>query len=210
MLMAASGTPRRARLSRAQQRAARTRDILDAAWAIYREQGYEAATIEAVAEHAGISRMPVYSLFGDKQNLYYELSNMLLGQLVQVMVEPLHSAPSLRAGLERMARLAATPQPRTSGHGPESLFHVVQVIGLSRPDIAARQKKGAKDVVDAFAAAIRKAPLQRGERLRASPEIVASLIVSLINGLSNVETQTGRKFIRASDLAAMFCAAAFR
>ena len=44
-------------------------DLLDAALAIVREEGYEAVTMRSVAERAGCSVQPLYSLFGDKQAL---------------------------------------------------------------------------------------------------------------------------------------------
>lgn len=60
-------------------KAARTRArILDAALALFRERGYEEATMRAVAERAGVSTGNAYYYFASKEHLvlaYYELSH---------------------------------------------------------------------------------------------------------------------------------------
>jgi TetR/AcrR family transcriptional repressor of mexJK operon len=44
--------------------------ILDAARTHFFEKGFDAVTIEGVAEEAGVSKMTVYNHFGDKQTLF--------------------------------------------------------------------------------------------------------------------------------------------
>jgi AcrR family transcriptional regulator len=208
--MFSSAVKKRPRLSRGEQREARVKQILEAAWAVYCERGYEEATMEGVAEHAGISRMPIYSLFGDKQMLYYELSRMFVDQLKTAFLGALRPGVSLRRNFEQLAKLAATRPQAGDGPGPESLFYVVQVIALSRPDIAEKQRHGADEIIKDFAEAIRASTLEPGERLRASPEVIASHIVAQFNGLSTVTFQTQHSFVKAGDLVAMFCGLAFK
>jgi AcrR family transcriptional regulator len=205
-----SAVKKRPRLSREEQREARVKQILEAAWAVYCERGYEEATMESVAAHAGISRMPIYSLFGDKQLLYYELSRMFVDQVKLTFLNAMRPGASLRRNFEQLARLAATRPEAGSGPGPESLFYVVQVIALSRPDIAEKQRQGADEVIKDFADAIRASTLEPGERLRASPEVIAAHIVAQFNGLSTVVFQTRHNVVKASDLLAMFCGLAFK
>lgn len=208
MLSATRKKPR-PRLNRAQQREVRTREILEAAWTLYCEHGYEAVTVEQVAEHAGISRMPIYKLFGDKQNLYFELTRQLVGQLGDALFGPLKAGDPLRLNLQRLAQnaTAVTAKSARQLHG---LFQVVHVISASRADIALKHRAGARKVIQDCAAMIAASKLEKGERLRTTPEGIASLIVGLLNGLSNVEYETGQRHTTADDLAAMFVTAAFR
>src|SRR5688572_6393367 len=53
--------------------AARRRQLLDAALAIIAEQGYEAATIEAIANRVGVTRPVVYSVFANIDDLLLTL-----------------------------------------------------------------------------------------------------------------------------------------
>src|SRR5262245_38788860 len=128
--------PARPRLTREQQKTARTQQLLEAAWALFCERGYEALTIDHVAEHAGYSRMPIYSLFGDKQNLFFELWRSAVGQLTVQLVGGLENGTPLRRNLEKLARIVAASSAGNQPRHGESLFFVVQTIALSRPDIA--------------------------------------------------------------------------
>lgn len=49
------------------------KDVLDAALEIVRERGYEVLSARAVAERAGCSVQPIYSLFGDMTGLMQQL-----------------------------------------------------------------------------------------------------------------------------------------
>lgn len=68
----------------------------------------------------------------------------------------------------------------------------------------------AKGVIDDFAEIIRGSTLENGEQLRAKPETIAALIVGLLNGLSNVEFETGEQYVKAGDLATIFPSAAIK
>ncbi|NGY05584.1 TetR/AcrR family transcriptional regulator [Solimonas terrae] len=202
----------RPRLNRAEQREARTRQLLEAAWAVYCEKGYEATTIDDVAAYAGVSRMPVYSLFGDKQNLYFALWCKFIDDLSMALRSPLRPQATLREKLEQLAATAvsAPTPPRASTLAPEGLFFVVQTIALSRPDIFERLKQRANEVLADFADIVRSSALDKGDRLRATPEVIASHIIAHLNGMSTVGFQTGKSFAKQRDVADIFLAAAFK
>jgi TetR/AcrR family transcriptional repressor of mexJK operon len=48
------------------------RDILDAAAPIFGDEGYERASVDAIATAAGVSKPTIYSYFGGKQQLFRE------------------------------------------------------------------------------------------------------------------------------------------
>jgi len=51
-------------------RAVRERQMLEVATRVFAQRGYDAASIEEIAEGAGISRPMVYAYFGSKEGLY--------------------------------------------------------------------------------------------------------------------------------------------
>ncbi len=77
--------------------------IADAALDVLRQHGYEAMTIERVAEQAGISKGSVYNYFRNKQELVAYLFQRLIEPAVaeseQLMAEPLGASQKLEAML---------------------------------------------------------------------------------------------------------------
>lgn len=201
---------RKARLTRVEQKVERTQQLLDAAWAMYCAKGYEAVTIDDVAEYAGYSRMPVYSLFGDKQNLYFELWRKFIGEISAHVLAPVEPGGPLRKNLERIARQVTAPREQPDAPTPEGLFFVVQTIALSRPEIGRKLHVVANQVIQEFASMVRTSTLAQGESLRATPEVIAAHLIAHINGMSTVEFQTQNRYARARDVIDIFIAIAIR
>lgn len=189
------------RLSREQQKAARVQDLLVAARVMFREKGYDAVTIDQVAEYAGCSRMPVYTIFGDRQNLFFELWRSATADLEQSLFKHFVPGTSLRRNLKQLSELLAesfnTEKPVDDS---ERLFFVVQTISLSRPDIAEKVSDLARKVIKDVAKCIEQSSLARGEKLRSDAQTVASHLVSYINGMATVQFQTHARFVKAKDL----------
>ena len=202
--------PKRQRLSREEQKAERTQQLLEAARVMFLEKGYEAVTIDHVAEHAGYSRMPVYTLFGDKQNLFFELWRSATAQLTQALVGHFQPGTSLRKNLKQLADLVVAGQAAPGPRYAERLFFVVQTIALSHPEVAAKHEKLAQKVVQDVAQAVRGCSLDKGDVLRADAETIASHLVAHLNGMATVEFQTHGRYAKAKDLYPIFCAIAFK
>jgi AcrR family transcriptional regulator len=195
---------KKVRLNRGEQKQQRTQQLLDAAWDLFCEKGYDALTIDEVAEHAGYSRKPIYSLFGDKQTLFFELWLRLSGEMTTLALTPFENGSSLRSNLKRLAAIAAERARAGASLQGESLFFVVQTIALSRPDLSARVRQATKDVIDRVAQAIKQSALDAGDKLRGKPEHVAAHLVAHINGLSMLQFQTGVNYMRSQDLFDVF------
>lgn len=78
--MPATGRPtRRYRSPRRQQTAAQTRQaILNAARALFLDQGYVTTTIEQIAERAGVSKPTVFASVGNKRAIIKQLSDLAM------------------------------------------------------------------------------------------------------------------------------------
>ncbi|HSW14492.1 MAG TPA: TetR/AcrR family transcriptional regulator [Solimonas sp.] len=196
--------PKKPRLKRGEQKEIRTQELLDATWELFCEVGYDAVTIDKVAELAGYSRKPIYTLFGDKQSLFFEMWSRKFAELVELTLSLLDPKLTLRANLRRLAEVAADRGNQGENQRGESLLFVMQTITLGRQDLAARARKLFEESVKGFAQAIKRCPLERGQRLRSNPELVAAHLMAHIGGLSRLEYQTGRNYMHAQDLYELF------
>ncbi|PTU31904.1 TetR/AcrR family transcriptional regulator [Stenotrophobium rhamnosiphilum] len=187
------------RLSRADQKTKRTETMLEAAWTLFCEKGYESSTMDEVAEIAGVSRYPVYYAFGDKQNLFLELWKKKVSSVLNTIESGSKKGATLRFNLEALAQWTVN-EHATNPHLVDGLFYVVQTIGLSRPDIAKKLQAVSTDVVDHIEAIIESSTLEPGQKLRAPARAVATHVIAMVNGLSNMRSATSKVSINTKDL----------
>jgi AcrR family transcriptional regulator len=81
-------TKKNPRLPRAERRS----QLLEVSRGVFAERGFEAATLEEIAERAGVSRPIVYGHFGDKQRLFEAVVDAEIAR-VQAAVGAALSAP---------------------------------------------------------------------------------------------------------------------
>ena len=73
--------------------------ILDAAERLFAARGFPRTTVKQIGAAAGVNSALLYYYFGDKERLYREVLDRLVGRLVE------HTLPRLRAGGSPAARL---------------------------------------------------------------------------------------------------------
>jgi len=78
--------------------------ILEAAQELFTGQGFEHTSMDAVAARAGVSKLTVYSHFGDKASLFREAVRARCHALVPERLYRMHAGDSLRGALLRIAR----------------------------------------------------------------------------------------------------------
>ncbi len=93
-----SGGPRRARLSAKERR----EQLIGVARAVFAERGFEAASIEEIAERAGVSKPVVYEHFGGKEGLYAVVVDREVDHLLGLITAALE-ADHPRLALEQAA-----------------------------------------------------------------------------------------------------------
>lgn len=199
-----TAAPRKKRLSRDEQRVIRYQQILDAAWSLFCEKGYDSIIIDEVAERAGCSRMPIYSLFGDKQNLFFELWKTQLSAEESILLQGCKPKALLSKNLDAIAsnlvKLAASDVSQAAAN----LFLAVQIISLSRNDIRKKINDISLDIVTEFAKVIEYSSLAKNETLNESPEAIAYHLIAYINGSTNVKFQTNKNMISAKFVKQLF------
>jgi len=69
--------------------------LLDAAWELFVEAGYEAASLNAIAKRAGYTRTPIHQMFGDKAGLFAAVWRAQLRQLAPQQLQAIGDATSV-------------------------------------------------------------------------------------------------------------------
>lgn len=82
--------------------AARRAQLVEVARTVFAERGYEATTVEQIAEHAKISKPIIYEHFGGKEGLYAVVVDREMEYVSRVIAEAL-STGSPRAKAEQSA-----------------------------------------------------------------------------------------------------------
>ncbi len=93
---------RRLRLAASARRA----QLVDVGRKVFAERGYEATSVEEIAERAGISKPIVYEHFGGKEGLYAVIVDREIEQIVSCITEAtvlLRDAPASKSGGEMPA-----------------------------------------------------------------------------------------------------------
>jgi AcrR family transcriptional regulator len=138
----------RARMSGQERRA----QLIRIGRAVFAEKGYEAATVEEIAERAKVSKPIVYEHFGGKEGLYAVIVDREVSSLVERIARALE-APHPRVALEQAAdaflayiedeadgfRILVRDAPLGSGHG--SLPSVIGDIAAKVEHLLAREFK---------------------------------------------------------------------
>src|SRR3546814_20772814 len=77
---------KKVRLSRGEQNARRSEELLESAWTVFCDKGYESVTIDDVSAQAGYSRTPLYSPFGNTQRLFFALLQRTIDRLLAMLL----------------------------------------------------------------------------------------------------------------------------
>jgi len=131
----------------------RRRQLLEVSRRVFAERGFEAATLEEIAERAGISRPIVYGHFGDKQRLFEAVVNAEIARVETAVGDAIAAPGEPRAVLERGLRaFFAYVREHPDGHAVltrDAPIHLSDVgLGVMLDGLAAR-------IGDAIARAIR-------------------------------------------------------
>ncbi|GAA1591554.1 TetR/AcrR family transcriptional regulator [Kribbella hippodromi] len=84
---------------RRRDRAAREREILEAAEQIFGRRGYQATSMDEVAVMGGVSKPLIYQYYGSKDGLFLACLSRLRGQLLDAVSDAVLAAPSAEDAL---------------------------------------------------------------------------------------------------------------
>ncbi|HTD08426.1 MAG TPA: TetR family transcriptional regulator [Solirubrobacteraceae bacterium] len=127
------------RLTRAEQQAQTRTRLIDAAAKVFAQRGFQAASVEEIAEQAGYSHGAVYSNFDGKGELFLAVFEEYMAERVRELAET-QAALADDAPLEARARaLADQWMDRLAGERESLALHVEFIAHAERdPELAAR------------------------------------------------------------------------
>ena len=135
--------------------------LFQAAAEVFEEQGIGAASIEAIAAAAGLTRGAFYSNFADKDEL---IAAMLEDHVEQALEFHRALLAQHKTAADFVAALRATERSRHDPLGRAPLLHMEMILYVARsekrrPDLAKRLRARRKLVADIVAATTRTAPV---------------------------------------------------
>jgi AcrR family transcriptional regulator len=163
------------------------RRILDVAYSLFAERGYEGASLERVAEAAGFSKGAVYSNFANKDELFYEL----IAARIDERAEAVRAASAKRAAGERegaamAARLAGEELRDMGAADPawQMLFLEFWLRCVRNEELRAKFAEKRRAMRAGIAARIEEEAVAAGVPLgRGRSMDLATTVLALSNGL---------------------------
>jgi AcrR family transcriptional regulator len=176
-------TPRtqRRRPNRAQKREANRARILQAARDVFGARGFHAATIEEIADAAGLSNGAIYYNFDSKGDLFFALLEERLDERIEHMRRTLGSAPPSVA-LDAEAR-DATRSLKESGEWRLLLLEFI-VYAARTPAFAERLRAHKRRLRAALTELLDQRLGEAGVDAPLPTEQIALAMIGLTNGLA--------------------------
>lgn len=76
--------------------------ILNAAWELFKQFGYNKVSIAEIAKKASVSQVSIYNFFNSKENLLDGLLNKILDEYYQELFEIMESSDPIRQKFEKL------------------------------------------------------------------------------------------------------------
>jgi TetR/AcrR family transcriptional regulator, regulator of autoinduction and epiphytic fitness len=152
--------------------------ILDGAIDVFIESGYELASMDKIAETAGVSKRTVYNHFGSKEHLFQAVVEDFLSQRQNLKSRPYDPGQSLEEQLLAFAQaeIFLIGTPRTVGISRFLTTVFLQDIAYARATVSKYPPH-----YDMFFIWLREA--ERDKRIRAdNPLLAARIFYALVEG----------------------------
>jgi AcrR family transcriptional regulator len=151
--------------------------LLDRLTALFRDRGFDAATLQEIAHATGLQKSSLYHRFpGGKQQMATEVAVAIGAQFAGHLLAPLAADAPLRARLERVARNLA----EFYADGRRSCVLEALSIGTVGGDAADALRTAAGAWIDAFTAVARAGGADRRLARARAQDAIASIEGGLI------------------------------
>ncbi len=179
-----------------QKRARRRTEILHAALATAREQGYHATTLEDIAERLGIRKTALYHYFPDKDSILYACHQESLAELDRMIAESASCCDSARDRLAYLIREHVRVMTEELEGSPLA-FEVSALSDERRAEIIAGRDRYERTLRDIVATGV-----EAGEFRPVDPKIAVFAILGAINWIARWYRPEGQA--HASELGSQF------
>jgi TetR/AcrR family transcriptional regulator, acrAB operon repressor len=167
--------------------AATRRDLIAAALNVFAESGFPSATLEAIAERAGVTRGALYHHFGSKEDIY----DVALAQVADQVMQPLGAA--LAGEGPPLQRIHRFVESYCVALGTDDVFRrAVSLLLAGAPTEHSRQRTGRGFVafLAAFESVLRQAAESGDLRAGLSPRSAAVSVLACAVGVTASSLQS--------------------
>jgi AcrR family transcriptional regulator len=174
------------RLTREDKRAANRARILQAARKVFGRRGYHAATIEEIADEAGLSNGAVYYNFESKEDLFLELLEQWRAELIRDVESVFGRADRGDDGSEEQLRKEVREVLRTLGPSREWQLLLLEFVTYAarNPRFRTRFVAGRQRFKAALTDALEQRIAALGLEPAVPPNQLTVLLTALVNGLA--------------------------
>jgi len=155
------------------------REIARAAWELFDARGYEAATVDEIARHAGVSRRTFFRYFSSKEDVVVETSDALAEDTLAAFAQRPAGEPPLVA-IQRALR----PVVESRLADPVETRAIIRLLRQSRTLRRALLERHAR--MEERLAVLLAARLGTDPRLDPTPALLAFIARALIDTAFNV------------------------
>lgn len=185
-LAGGQGAKRRKRLTREDKRQANRTRILQAARKVFGKRGYHGATIEEIADEAGLSNGAVYYNFKNKEDLFFALLEDWRGELIRVAETAFDHAGPTRGAPEDQLREEVRQILTTLGPSRDWQLLLLEFVTYAarNPKFRTRFVTGRRKFKTALTDAVERRIAALGLEPALPPEQLILLLTALVNGLA--------------------------
>lgn len=157
---------------------AKRKSILDAAIRTFRDEGYESASMDRIAENAGASKRTVYNHFPSKDDLFQAVIDQFGQEMRSMKLIPYDTTRTLEEQLADFAdaELAVVNDPVWMG-----FIKVLLSVFIRNPELARKAVSRHAASEDSVTAWIRAAALD-GKLLVDDPSMAAGVFTAMMGG----------------------------
>ena len=174
--------PVKRRLSRAEAKAVTRQRVLDAAEAAFAHEGFGAASLDRIAEAAGLTRGAIYSSFRDKADLFGAVLDRRLERRAAEIAEVIDGA----GGASRFVDAMRSPDWAVRDDETDRwamLYDEYRLFALRHPTARARLAEHERLERDRYVDAIRHFWTQLDSAPPVDERLVAAMLLALDHGL---------------------------
>jgi AcrR family transcriptional regulator len=165
------------RLTRAESREQTRKRLLAAAARLFAKNGFDATSVDDVAEEAGFSKGALYYNFASKDELFEALVDESIAEMVSGLESALANAHTIEEKLAAMQRVL-TEEERTGGHGGTALELEVITQALRDRKLRRTVGKAYTHMRDAIASLIEQQYAGAGAKPPLPPDQLAIAIMA--------------------------------
>lgn len=171
------------RLSRAEAKAATRQRVLDAAESAFADEGFGGASLDRIAEAAGLTRGAIYSSFRDKADLFGAVLDRRLERRTAEIAEAIDGAGDAPSFVDLMRSADWADARDTETTRWAMLYDEYRLFALRHPSARTRLAKHERLERDKYVDAVRHFNAQLGSAPPIGERLVAAILLALDHGL---------------------------